>query len=263
MRRRLLGNRSGSWDGSFTNITEENVILDTNVKWGVSKTAWATRFSSDRSKFFVGDSGGTSLNYVLNCPTPNIADWTLANQGMATQMRSIHISPDGTKLFGEIFSVKQWTLSTPFNLSTATYNGNFAIPDWSYGVFLSPDGTKMIVSVGNNTDKLYEYALANPFSVLSGVTAVRNISTGFEPNGVTYYNEGNNLLICGTNGGFYKGTVTTPYSIEGLTTEQIFTVANLSNSSAGGPRSIEINEAAKKMYIADAYGKFWQMTYST
>ena len=259
MRRR--GSRLRLSNGNILNVTEEAYIADTTAKWGVSLSGWSTRFSTDRTKFFIGNSLSEPNNSIL-CPTTNINDWTLGTSGIVKQMRSIHISTDGTKVFGEIFSIGQWTLSTPFDLSTTTYNGAFAIPNYCYGVFINPEGTKMVLAIANGGLKLIEYALATANIITSGVTEVRNVTLSFNPDGIVYYNSGNNLIIGQGNGTFYKCSVTNPYTLEGFVLgDIIMTAADISNTSGGGLHSIEINETAKKLYIIGG-SRIWQFSYT-
>jgi len=259
MRRR--GSRLRVSNGNILNVTEEAYIADTIAKWGIS-SGWAFRFSMDRTKFFIGTPGSSTPNYSLLCPTTNINDWTLGTSGIVTQMRSIHISTDGTKVFGQIFNISQWTLSTPFDLNTATFNGSFAIPNWCYGVFMNPEGTKMVLAIANGGLKLIEYALATANTVTSGVTEVRSVTLGFNPDGIVYYNSGNNLIIGQGGGTFYKCSVTTPYTLEGFVLgDIIMTAADISNTSGSGIHSIEINEIAKKLYIMGV-GTMWQFSYT-
>ena len=79
--------------------------------------------------------------------------------------------PDGTKMYmvgNTTDRVYQYTLSTPWNLATATYDtvsfllsGQDTAP---VGLAFKPDGTKMYV-LGNTNDRVYQYTLTDPLTI--------------------------------------------------------------------------------------------------
>ncbi len=77
--------------------------------------------------------------------------------------KGLFFKTDGTKMYviGESSdSVYQYTLSTPWNLATASYDSDsLSVSDSSPGsTFFNPDGTKMFY-LGVATKTVYQYSL--------------------------------------------------------------------------------------------------------
>ena len=87
-----------------------------------------------------------------------------------TSPQGVAFSSDGTKMFvvGNIGDdVNEYTLSTPFDVSTASFVDAFSVASQDTtprGVAFSSDGAKMFV-VGNAGDDVNEYTLSTPFDV--------------------------------------------------------------------------------------------------
>lgn len=83
-----------------------------------------------------------------------------------TQGRSVFLSPNGTKMFivgTDSDTVYQYTLSTPWDVSSASYDsvsfsvsGQETVPLW---LTFKADGSKMYV-VGSGSDTIYQYSTA-------------------------------------------------------------------------------------------------------
>jgi hypothetical protein len=113
---------------------------------------------------------GISVNYV----TPPAAGWNIAQSSYLRTLtlttnsefqsaRKVHFKPDGTKMYvaGIYRSMVEYTLSTPWNISTATrtaYRTGFgdASPIFSepYSINLSSDGTKLYHLVPNGSNAI-------------------------------------------------------------------------------------------------------------
>ena len=113
------------------------------------------------------------------------------DDGGGISPNALDFNDDGTKLFivyersGDTFSyVNEYTLSSPFNVSTASYAGNsercfldntggdtdFGPITKVYGIDFSKDGMKLFVARGNtgnedNDDKVFRFDLTSPFDV--------------------------------------------------------------------------------------------------
>ncbi len=93
-------------------------------------------------------------------------------------------------------TVYQYTLSTPWDVSTAVYaekSKDVGYEDTSpYGVTFSPDGTKMYI-VGDINDTVFQYSLSTPWDVSIAVYADKSKYVGDEdttPEGVTFSPDG-------------------------------------------------------------------------
>ena len=135
---------------------------------------------------------------------------------------SLFMRDDGLKLYfvgTTNDSVYQYDLTTPYQLSTATYIGLFAFGTTVVdptSVSFSPDGTKMLV-LGNAADTIYSYTLSTPWlvstavydSVSFSVTTQEATPTGLfvKPDGTTFW------VVGGTADTVFQYTMSTPWSL--------------------------------------------------
>ncbi len=131
-------------------------------------------FSNDGARMFVtGFNTDSVYEYALSVPF-NVLNFTLDGFfDMSSQDNSIHgvaFSNDGTRMFavgGQNDRVYVYALSAPFSVSSSTFTKSFDISlkdTFPQGITFSNDGTRMFI-VGDQNDKVYEYALFAPFDL--------------------------------------------------------------------------------------------------
>ena len=127
------------------------------------------RFNNDGTKMFVIGSNGDDVNeYTLSTAfdvsTASFVDsFDISSQELGP--RDVAFSNDGLKMFvvgvrGD--DVNEYTLSTAFDVSTASFVDSFDISsqeDSPTGLAFNNDGTKMFVA-GNAGDDINEYTLS-------------------------------------------------------------------------------------------------------
>ena len=96
--------------------------------------------------------------------------------------------------------VNEYSLSTAFDVSTATYAGNserFSVVSQEIGISFNNDGTKMFI-VGNTGENVNEYSLSTAFDV-STASYVQNFSVlpKMESSGMAFNNDGTKMYIIG------------------------------------------------------------------
>ena len=117
--------------------------------------------------------------------------------------QGIAFNNDGTKMFlsdKNDDDIDAYTLSTGFDLSTATYVNSVDISDQASspaGIAFNNDGTKIFVvnngiRGGNAKDEVLEYTLSVGFDLTSTVTFVESASGG---NGFSVQNKENNPTV--------------------------------------------------------------------
>ena len=130
-------------------------------------------FSTDGTKYFiVGDQGNTIDEFTLS--QPFVLPGTFVNSfSVGTQdiyPADVAFSTDGTKMFvaGQGAVVREYTLTTGFDLSTASYSNNsfsvHAQDIYPQSIDFNTDGTKMFY-VGTQTHTLYEYDLSTAWDI--------------------------------------------------------------------------------------------------
>ena len=136
--------------------------------------------------------------------------------------KDVAFSNNGTKMFlvGSLNeAIYEYTLSTPFKLSTATYNGDteiFLLPNtFPTGMAFSNDGAKMFVA-GDEADNIHEYDLDTPFDVstASHVDSLHVYAQEVKPQGVAFSNDGAKMFVVGNDGQeINEYTLTTPFDL--------------------------------------------------
>ena len=104
-----------------------------------------------------------STGFDLSTASYDSVSFSVASQD--TSPMGIRFNPDGTKMYmlGVVNrSVYQYSLSTGFDLSTASYDSvSFGVASQDtgpYGIEFNPDGSKMYL-LGNSTDYVYQYSV--------------------------------------------------------------------------------------------------------
>lgn len=154
--------------------------------------------------YIVGDTSDRVHQYTLSSP------WAL-HTAVASESISVNVQdnnptglffkPDGTKMYvigSENDRVREYNLSTPWRVSTATFlQSSIVIADSTpQGVFFRDDGLKMYVA-GDTNDKVYEYTLSTAWNVATA-TFVRDYTVSGQtssPNGLTFSSDGLRMYI--------------------------------------------------------------------
>jgi hypothetical protein len=138
----------------------------------------------DGTKLFIGDVGGNIQEWVLSTPwdmstigTPTVYDFGTPSSDLAM---ALHLKEDGTRILtgGNGTLVHSLTLSTPWDISTASYDGSFdttAQTTFNYGVAMDALGTKMYVS-DLTGQTIYQYTLSVAWDITTAVYASKSIA---------------------------------------------------------------------------------------
>ncbi len=133
-------------------------------------------FSFDGSKMYILDDYSFKVyQYTLTTPwdISTIIDGnkSLDFQAQTTEPFDMYIKADGTKLYIIEYVAKkvyQYTLNTPWDISTGVYDEKFAYlgdeDDFTFSVSFKSDGTQMFV-LAAGVDKVFHYNLTTPWDV--------------------------------------------------------------------------------------------------
>ena len=161
-------------------------------------------FSSDGTKIYVsGYTNDTIFQYSLSTAWDlSTASYASLSFSIASQLggaTGIVFKDDGTKLYatGQTSdAVFQYSLSTAYNISTASYDSvtlDISSQDTvPAGIEIKPDGTKLYI-IGYSNKSIYEYTLSTAFdlSTASYSSIVFSVSgQGSEPNGLVFKSDG-------------------------------------------------------------------------
>lgn len=214
-------------------------------------------FKPDGAKMYVlGDTGDDINEYSLSTAWDISTASYVQNFSVAAQDTSpfgVFFKPDGTKMYvtgraGD--DVNEYSLSTPWDISTATYAQNFSVSaqDSSpHGLFFKPDGTKMYV-VGGADDDVNEYSLSSAWDV-STASYAQNFSVAAQetsPNGLFFKPDGTKMYIIGQAGDdINEYSLSTPWDISTASYAQNFSVA----SQDIAPSGLFFKSDGTKMYV--------------
>ena len=197
-------------------ISSSNYITDFDVS-SQDNNPTSFAFNNDGSKMFMTGRGQSYVNEYFLSTTFDISTTSYSGNNQRFNIQSYEDDPtalafndNGTKMYvlGYDDDIEQFTLSTAFDVSTATYLGNNNALD-IYSQESSPtslafnnDGTKMFV-LGSSGDDINEYDLASPsFDVMTAtyLGAGENFDVSNEdgkPTSLTFNNDGSKMYVLG------------------------------------------------------------------
>ena len=181
-------------------------------------------FNTNGTKMFVvGQVGSVVYEYDLttgfDISTASYSqNFSLSSQETAAQ--DVAFNSDGTKMFivgtsGQ--DVNEYTLSTGFDVSTASYSQNFSVSSQDTiptGIAFSADGTSMFI-LGQTNDKVFEYTLTTGFDVSTASYSSTSFSVSSQesnPNGLVFSANGAKMFITGTSGDAVNEYKTSDYT---------------------------------------------------
>ena len=192
-----------------------------------------------------------------------------------TNPAGLAFSSDGTKMFhvGNIGSgnhaktnadVFEYALSTPWDVSSATYVDAFSVIDemkvdnqssLPYGITFNNDGTQMYVSDYGITDSIYQYTLSRAYDVSTASYANKSIdvdakvgSANRGPCGIRFNNDGTKLFVAGfSDSQIYEFTLSTAFDISTASYVDGFDVSAQGNRN----RDFEFNPDGTIMFAVN------------
>jgi len=165
---------------------------------------------------------------------------------------AITFNNDGTKMFvtGMVGNdVNEYTLTTGFDVSTATFVDSFVIDDeMPTGVTFNNDGTKMFVTGYHLGDDVKEYTLTTGFDV-STATFVDSLDVSGQddsPGSVQFNNDGTKMFITGNeNDAVHEYTLTTGFDVSTATFVDSLDISTQDE----GPMGLAFNNDGTKMFV--------------
>ena len=122
-------------------------------------------------------------------------------KALGANLKGIYINPEGKELYtcDDADDIKQWTLSTRWDVSTATLTHTLDVSAKEtelVGIFFKTDGTKMYTT-GDNGNSIDEYDLSTPWAISSAIY-LQEFSTAGEttaPGGLYIREDGKRVYI--------------------------------------------------------------------
>ena len=223
-------------------------------------TPYGVAFSSDGTKMYiVGNTNDTVYQYTLSTgwdvSTATYADKSKLVGSQETNPYGVAFSSDGTKMYmvgNTNDTVYQYTLSTAWDVSTATYaeksyhETQEATP---YGIAFSSDGTKMYI-VGYTTDTVFQYTLSTAWDVSTATYVNKSklvSSQDTTPLGVAFSSDGTKMYIVGNaTNTVYQYALSTAWDVSTATYANKYKAVSSQDTSTP---DVAFSSDGTKMYI--------------
>ena len=229
-------------------------------------------FKPDGTKMYLcGNASDSIYEYTLSTAwdvsTLSYNSVSLSVTSQEGEPAGIHFKPDGTKMYisGPINDrVNQYTLSTAWDLSTASYDGvnlNVSGQDTTMlDCFFKDDGTKMYL-LGLDNDRVYQYSLSTAWNLSTASydsVSFSVTSQASTPLGLFFKEDGTKMYMVG-NSSIYQYTLSTAWDLSTASYDSIsFT------PSQGPPRSVYFKADGSKMITLSISARaVYQYTTST
>ena len=250
------GGGTSGWDLSTASFDNVDFIVS-----GQESGGQGLHFKPDGTKMYVVGANSDSVHqYTLNTSwdlsTASFDNASFNVSGQEGNPRDIHFKPDGVEMYmvgSDSDSVHKYILSTPWDLSTASFdNVSFSISGqdgFAFGLHFKPDGTKMYM-LGLISDSVYQYTLSTPWNLSSA--SFDNVSFNVSgqdgtPFGIHIKPDGTKMYMVGNGSdSVHQYTLSTPWDLSTVSYDNVsFDVSG----QDGSPFSIPFKPDGTKMYL--------------
>jgi hypothetical protein len=232
--------------------------------WNADHTLTGLGTMAEQNANAVAITGGTatlaSLDIITSgtdaeiAPNTGITGWNYSGLSKSvtaeeTAPTGLFISPDGLNMYvngttGD--DVNQYTLSTAFDVSTATFVRLFSTSAQDSApndIFFKPDGLSMFI-MGATNDTVFQYTLSSAFDISTASYASKSFNVNSQessPTGLWFKPDGTVMYIIGTSAdAVFQYTLSTAWDVSTASYASIFfivsqdTAPNQVNLSADG-----------------------------
>ena len=219
-------------------------------------------FKADGTKVYIAGNGTDSvyqysLSTAWDISTASYDSVSFSLSSQDTSPSGPTFKPDGTSFYivGSIGTrVYQYTLSTAWDLSTASYASKSFLYSSQEGgmehVRLKTDGTKMYL-IGADTDAVYQYSLSTAWDVSTASYDSVSFSVASEElssRTFDFNSDGSSFFIVGdTNSTVYQYDLSTAWD---LSTASYSGVSFSVSAQETTPRALSFGNSGTKMYTA-------------
>ena len=205
----------------------------------------------------VGTVTSGSVGYSLASASYDSVSFSIGSEEAVPY--KIRFNNDGTKLYvlGVVGDdVNQYTLSTAFDISTASYDSvSFSVASQEtdpYGLAFNNDGTKMYIT-GNTSDSIFEYTLSTGFDLSTASYNSVSLSVTSQdtiPTGIAFNSTGSKLYMIGQiSDQIHQYSLSTDFDLSTASYDSVsFSIASEETS----PMDISFNSDGTKMYMVGA-----------
>ena len=252
--------KAGLGEGYTLNNKPVYADLSVNI-YAQDPDPYGVAFSSDGTKMYTCGANNTTIyQYTLSIAwNVGSATYDSVSFSVAAQETFPHdltFSTDGTKMYivGENSdTVYQYTLSTEWDLSTASYaslsKSVTAQDTLPTAVVFSPDGTKMYM-LGDTGNSVYQYTLGTAWNVSTATYASLSFNGGGQenrPQGLAFSSDGTKMFVLG-----FSNDVVSQYNLGTAWNVSTATYASLNLSvvsQTATPTGLAFSSDGTNMYV--------------
>jgi DNA-binding beta-propeller fold protein YncE len=247
--------------GNFTGATYDSVSFSVAAQ---TTSPQGMSFGDGGTKLYVIEnvaSNDSVYQYTLTTAYDiSTASYASKSFDVSTQDATpfeVRFKPDGTKMYivgNTADKVSQYTLSTAWDVSTASYDSvDFVQQDSEpTGLEFSSDGTKMY-TIGTGADTVYQYTLTTAWDLSTAGYSSDFFSIASQdstPSGVTFNSNGTKMYVSGQNTDtVYEYDLGTAWDVN---TASYNSVSFSVNAQETAVRSVLFNSDDSKMYVTGA-----------
>jgi 6-phosphogluconolactonase (cycloisomerase 2 family) len=247
--------------GNFTGATYDSVSFSVAAQ---TTSPQGMSFGDGGTKLYVIEnvaSNDSVYQYTLTTAYDiSTASYASKSFDVSTQDATpfeVRFKPDGTKMYivgNTADKVSQYTLSTAWDVSTASYDSvDFVQQDSApTGLEFSSDGTKMY-TIGTGADTVYQYTLTTAWDLSTAGYSSDFFSIASQdstPSGVTFNSNGTKMYVSGQNTDtVYEYDLGTAWDVN---TASYNSVSFSVNAQETAVRSVLFNSDDSKMYVTGA-----------
>ena len=253
---------STAWDVSTASY--DNVSFDPTAQ---GAQPYCIRFKPDGTSLFIMQNQfDTIYQYTLSTAwdlsTASYASKSLSVSSQENNPNTFAFANSGTKLYvmgNANDTVFEYTLSTAYDVSTASYSNNsFSVASQDglmFSLFVFEDGTKMLTG-GFGTDAIYQYSLSTAYDVSTASYDSVSFSVSSQlPNlfDITFKPDGTKMYVVGSsNDRVYQ------YSTGSSATATFSYPASVEWPSGTAPDGPAIGETDVLVFLTDDGGTSYQ-----
>ncbi len=241
---------------------------DAVYQYTTGTTTYSTTFDCENANVFETELDANTTVVFSNPPasgTPVVTNYDLSNasydsvsldvSSQNTTPVAVEFSSDGTAMYmvgnTDPDTVFQYTLSTAWDLSTASYaSKSFSTSTQETnvgGLSFKSDGTKMYI-VGTGNDTVYQYSLSTAWDV-STMSHNQNFSVTSQeanPTGVCFKDDGTTMYVIGaTSDQIHEYDLSTAWDVSTASFSQELSV----NAQESAPTGLVFKTDGTKMYV--------------
>ena len=213
------------------------------------------------SKIFAQNAYANFIGPGGSLDTSNYAIRTFDVNAQLTDPRDITFNNDGTKMFtvdtvsDDVF---EYTLSTPYDISTAVFVDSFAVDTGNtrpFSVQFNNDGSKMFIAE-RELRKVIEYSLSTNFDVSSATKTANSIDVSAQVGGkallgLTFSPDGKKMFVAENGFGLHQYSLNKSFDLSGganfIRSAEVPTL--LSGAQYNG---IAFNQSGTRMFVVDS-----------